>query len=324
MSNYPSKKDLLAMYELMYRVRALETHQNEWYYKGIVKEADHSCLGAEAINVGCCYGLQKQDKVMPSLRSRGAFLCRGVDFKTTFMTQMVKAGNWTNGHETSHHSAYPELGVLGGTGMVGSSLSISVGAALAEKYRGTDGVVYTFVGDGGSSRGDAHESMVFAVAKQLPIVFVIENNQIAMTTQQNEFLPEGFDLGNRAKGYGMPGYTVDGNDVVEVYMTAMKCTERARTGGGPSLINAVTIRMSQHMEAPYGVNDIRPDLLEKGKTMDPLERVRKMMIGKGDCTQADFDKIESNVEAEIMKVFEEIKDLPQVDEASMLTNVYHE
>jgi pyruvate dehydrogenase E1 component alpha subunit len=322
MSNQLAKKDLLKMYELMRRVRSYESHMNEWYFKGLIQEPNHSCLGEEAINVGCCYGLRKTDLVMPQLRSRGVFFTKGVPVKTFIMTQAVKVGNHTNGHETSHHSAYPELGILGGTGMVGSSISIGVGAALALKYKKTDNVVINFFGDGGSNRGDFHEGMNFAAALNLPCIFVIENNQIAMTTQQNEFLRAGVDLGDRAKGYGIPGYTIDGNDIVKVYETAQECIERARKGGGPSLINAVTVRMAQHMESPFGKNNIREELQEQGRKSCPLSRMTKLLIDNGHATANELAAIDAAIEKEILDAFEEVKDLPTVQEEAMFTNVY--
>lgn len=317
-----TKTDKMKMYEHMRRIRTYEALMNEWYFKGLIQEPNHSCLGQEAINVGCCYGLRKTDLAMPSLRSRGVFFTKGVPVKTFFTTQAVKEGNWTNGHETSHHSAYQELGILGGTGMVGSSISIAVGAALAIKYKKTDDVVFNFFGDGASNRGDFHEGINFCAALNLPCIHVIENNQIAMTTQQYEFLREGVDLGDRAKGYGIPGYTIDGNDVLEVHRVAQECVDRARSGGGSSLINAVTIRMAQHMEKPFGKNDILDELQEKGKLIDPIDRLIKHMVEKGIAAEQELKDIDASIEKEILDVFEENKDLPRVKEENMFTNVY--
>ena len=322
MSSQLVKEDLLKLYELMRRVRTYESHMNEWYFKGLIQEPNHSCLGEEAINIGACYGLRKSDLVMPQLRSRGVFFAKGVPVKTFIMTQAVKAGNHTNGHETSHHSAYPELGILGGTGMVGSSISIGVGAALAIKYKKTDDVVLNFFGDGGSNRGDFHEGINFAAALNLPCIFIIENNQIAMTTQQREFLRAGVDLGDRAKGYGIPGYTIDGNDVVKVHETVQECIDRARSGGGPSLINAVTVRMAQHMEKPFGKNDIDPEIYAQGLKSDPIDRLSKLLMEKGYATQEELKAVDAAIDREILNAFDEVKDLPKVAEEDMFTNVY--
>ncbi|MGE5543094.1 MAG: thiamine pyrophosphate-dependent enzyme, partial [Bacillota bacterium] len=141
-----TREDLLEVYRQMVLTRVFDTKTQAWHRKGLTRETIHASTGQEAICTGSCYGLRKTDMVMPSLRSRGAFFARGVDPRTILLAQTGKRGSPSDGHEASHHTAFPELGILAGTGIVGSSISIGVGAALASQIKGRDDVVLIFFG----------------------------------------------------------------------------------------------------------------------------------------------------------------------------------
>jgi pyruvate dehydrogenase E1 component alpha subunit len=317
-----TKKDLLELYILMQKTRIFEKISEDWYIKSMLKEPNHSCLGQEAITVGACYTLRDGDLVMPSLRSRGAFFARGVDFRTVLMIQAVKQGNHTSGHETSHHSAYPKLGILAGTGMVGSSMALAAGAALGIKIKKQDNVVLNFFGDGACNRGDFHESLNMCAVWNLPCIFIIENNGIALSAENKDYYPPNLDLAQRASGYGIPGYSIDGNDVMAVYDCVDQAVSRARAGKGPTLINCLTMRMDRHVSMASSIDYRAPELLASWADKDPVDRLAAHLIKNDYADQQQLDAIAADIERSINDAYNEIKDLPQVDESIMLQNVY--
>jgi pyruvate dehydrogenase E1 component alpha subunit len=317
-----TKNSLLELYTLMQKTRIFERISEDWYTKSMLKEPNHSCLGQEAITVGACYTLRDGDLVMPSLRSRGAFFSRGVDFRTVLMTQAVKQGNHTDGHETSHHSAYPKLGLLAGTGMVGSSMALAAGAALGIKMKKKNNVVLNFFGDGACNRGDFHESLNMCAVWNLPCIYIIENNGISLSAENKDYYRPGLDLAQRANGYGIPGYSIDGNDVLAVYDCVEQAVSRAREGKGPTLINCLTMRMGRHVSMASSTDYRAPELLAAWKNKDPIDRLAKHLIEKGYADQKQLDAIAADIEQSIHDAYNGIKDLPQVDESAMLTNVY--
>lgn len=316
------KDVLLKIYENMQKIRNFETMSEGWYVKGLLKEPNHSCQGQEAVDVGACAAIEKDDLAMPSLRSRGVFLSRGVDFYTTLQTQGVRQGSHSGGHETSHHSAYPEYGILAGTGMVGSSMALAMGAALGLKMKKSDRVVLNFFGDGASNRGDFHESLNMSAVWNLPCIFIIENNGIQLSANQDEYMKQGLDLAERAKGYGVPGFTIDGNDAEMVYDYTKEAVDRARRGEGPTLLNCLTMRMERHVSMASSV-DYRPkEWLEPWKEKDPILVLGKRLVEKGYASEEQLTAIKEKIVADIEKAFEETQKLPMIEESSMFSCVY--
>lgn len=313
------RSDFLKLYRLMVLTRLFDLKTDTWHRQGLTREVIHPSTGQEAITIGSCYGLRTTDQVMPSLRSRGAFFAKGVDIKAMLLAQTAKKGSPSNGHETSHHSAFPELGVLAGTGMVGSSISIGVGAALAIQLQNRDDVVLNFFGDGATNRGDFHEAINLAAVWKLPCVFIVENNQVALSTMPNQYLLCK-KLSDRAIGYGIPGYTIDGNNVLEVYKYTQEAIARARKGEGPTLLDCVTFRMQSHA-------GIFPDLRPKGLIDNwvekcPLSNLEHFLIKKDLASREELKNINTEVDQEIEDVFQSIKDIPSVTIEDMLTDVY--
>lgn len=314
-------QDLLEIYRQMVLTRIFETKTNEWNVTGQLKESNHQSIGQEAISLGACYGLRKTDQVMPSLRTRGAFFAKGVSTKTTLLNMAVKKTSQTLGHETSHHSPYPELGVLAGTGMVGSSIAIGTGAALAIQMKNKDDVVLNFFGDGASNRGDFHESINIAAVWKLPCIYIIENNQIAINTKRDQYLACK-RLSDRAVGYGIPGYTIDGNDVLEVYKYTQIAIERARKGEGPTLLDCETFRMRPHVGI---LKELRPqEIINEWAEKDPILRLEKYLINNNVAAKEELHKIYTRIDKELDDEFESIKSEPEAVLEDMLNNVYEE
>jgi TPP-dependent pyruvate/acetoin dehydrogenase alpha subunit len=211
-----------------------------------------------------------------------------------FVRDVPKAGGCG-----TYFNITPDFGILGRSHTLGEDNPIYAGAALSSQMRGTDQVTVILMGDGGASRGPVHEAMVVAAAWNLPIVFVLQNNQYGYGTSSRREVYKIKDFSDRAKGYGFPGVEVDGNDIIAVYQAAKKCIDRARRGGGPSLIAAETYRLNEHVE-PSNLQPYRPKgEAEKWRKKDPLPRYQKTLMGMGLLTRDDISRLEAEVKAEI-------------------------
>ena len=316
-----NKSDLIEIYRQMVLTRSFDLKTNEWFLQGKLKECVHQSTGQEAISIGSCYGLRVTDQVMPSLRTRGAFFAKGVSTKKILLAMAGKKSSPSTGHETSHHTCYPELGILPGTGMVGSSIAIAIGAALAIQMKGRDDVVLNFFGDGAANRGDFHESINLAAIWRLPCIFIIENNQVSYTTNQEDVtLTRKFS--DRAIGYGIPGYTIDGNNVLEVYEYANKAIERARKGKGPTLLDCITFRVKSHVG---WCPELRSqEILNLQQKKDPIKNLENYLIENKIVHKKELENIESQVDEEIDNAFKSIQDEQDAIMEDMLTHVYEE
>jgi pyruvate dehydrogenase E1 component alpha subunit len=242
--------------------------------------------------------LRKKDQVMPSLRTRGAFIVKGVPIKLQMAGIFGKVDGPARGKSTTHHMADPERGVLLGTGLSGSDTPIAVGAALAFKLQKQDNVVVDFFGDGAAQRGDFHEGLNFAGVFKLPIVFVLENNGYAEYTPLKKHFA-GTDLACRAQGYGFPGLQLDGNDVLAVYEAVQQAVARARAGDGPTLLECVTYRYRSHCEnvPPEYLRD--PAEIACWKEKDPLPRMQSHLMELGLLDDSGRERMAAAAKAEV-------------------------
>jgi TPP-dependent pyruvate/acetoin dehydrogenase alpha subunit len=272
--------DLLQMYRWLVRIRAFEDRVCDSWRLGKLVEPPHGSQGQEAIAVGACYGLQSGDWVLPSLRTRGAFFLRGVSARKQMAAMHARVTGAAKGKATGHHMGDPKHGVLLGSGLVGSSITVAVGAALALKLQKKDAIVVDFFGDGAAQRGDFHEGLNFAGVMRLPIVFVLENNQYAeMTPLAKHFA--GSELAVRAEGYGFPGVRIDGNDVFAVYETVQAAAIRARGGEGPTLIECLTYRYRGHSETGVWIDTRDRAEIDAWRAKDPIPRMALKLIERG-------------------------------------------
>lgn len=317
-----TSEDQIQMYRWMVLTRTFEDWMcNTWGKSGAV-ELPHGSQGQEAIAVGCCYGLRKEDQILPSLRTRGAFLVKGVSARMQMAGVFAKATGTARGKATAHHMGDPELGVLLGSGLVGASITLAVGAALGLKYLKTDNVVVDFFGDGAAQRGDFHEGLNFASAFKLPIVFVLENNGYAEYTPVRKHFG-GEDFASRGQGYGMPGIRVDGQDVYAVYEAAQAAIARARAGQGPTLLECVTYRFRNHceIEPPESFRD-DPTELERWQARDPIKLMQEALLERGILTPQRVDEIKASAEAEVEDAIKYADDSPFPSPDEMADDVY--
>jgi acetoin:2,6-dichlorophenolindophenol oxidoreductase subunit alpha len=316
-----SGKQLLEMYRWMLLTRAYEEKAQELWSTGLVVESLHGSQGQEAIGVGVCAALRKDDVILPSLRTRAAFFVRGVPVKQFLSGMLGKATGAAHGKATAHHMGYKDGGILIGSALVGSSIPVSTGAALAFRMRGEDRVSVSFFGDGATERGDFHEALNIAGVWKLPAIYVIENNLYA------EFTPiakhfAGKSLAARADGYGFPGVTVDGNDILAVFDATYEATERARAGEGATLIECMTYRQRGHSSSHPPTEGRDPAEVEEWLKRDPIVRFKAELEKRGLLGPGVLEGIETSVAREIDDAVQYAIDSPLPDPAELYRDVY--
>jgi len=271
-----SAETLLTLFETMFRIRRFEEMATELFKKGALKGTAHSYAGEEAIAAGTCANLTRDDYVGSYHRGHGHCIAKGARVDRMLAELLGKATGYCHGLGGSMHVADLELNILGANGVVGATMPLGVGAALAAQYRGSRAVSVAFFGDGGANQGVFHEALNLAAVWKLPMVFVCENNQYALNTafHQTTSVPQ---IAMRSVAYGVPGRTIDGNDAFEVYHVVGEAIERARSGKGPSLIEAMTWRRGPHsMRA--NLREPRTEAeMSAWKARDPLIRLEEHM-----------------------------------------------
>jgi len=275
--------------------RAVEDTMVKLFRQNKIVGGLYSSLGQEAVSVGTAYALEKKDWLAPMIRNIGALLVKGVPPRDIFMQHMAKYDSPTRGKVGIRHFGDLEiLHIVSLFSMLGDLIPVMAGVAIAGRYLGQKIVAMTWIGDGGSSTGVFHEGLNFAAVQKAPFVLVLENNQWAYSTPVKRQVPLD-NLADRAKAYGIPSYTVDGNDVVAVYTTAKEAVERARKGEGPILLEVKTFRRmghAQHDPAEYVPKDMRA--YWEGR--DPIALYERYLTSEkllDDKTQKEIgDKIE--------------------------------
>ena len=314
-SDQLTETDLIQMYRWLVLIRAFEDRVCELWTKARIMELPHGSQGQEAISVGACYGLRREDQVLPSLRTRGAFFLKGIPTRVQMAGMFNKTTGAAGGRASSHHMGDAERGVLVGSGIIGASITVGVGAALAFKLQRNDHLVVNFFGDGAAQRGDFHEGLNFAGVFKLPVIFVLENNGFAeMTPVARHFA--GPDFACRAEGYGFPGVRLDGNDVFAVYDAVQAAAARARAGEGPTLLECVTYRQRGHCENNPIATCRDMAEVEAWRARDPIPRMRNDLLRREILTDALVTTIDAEVGAEIEDAiaFAEQSPSPAVDD----------
>ena len=309
------KKTLLELYRKMVTVRQFETMAGEYFVAGKIPGFIHLSIGQEASSVGVCSCLRKDDYVATTHRGHGHMIAKGADLKRMTAELFGKKTGFCKGKGGSMHIFDFSIGILGANGVVAGGLPIIAGAGYSIKMRKTDQVAVAFFGDGASNRGPVHEAMNMAAIWKLPILFVIENNQWASTTAQN-YACAVKDLYKRADAYGMPGFKVDGNDVLAVREAVIEAVVRARKGEGPTLIENKTYRMRGHSEGDQEKYRTREEV-GAWKKKDPIVKFGNHLIRKKYATRKDNEAVWKAVAEEIAAAvaFAEESPSPRPEEA---------
>lgn len=282
----------------------------------------HLYVGEEAVASGVCGALNDDDHITSTHRGHGHLVAKGGDFNRMMAELMGKATGYCKGKGGSMHISDTSLGMLGANGIVGAGSPIAVGAAFANKYRGKGQVAVAFFGDGSTNIGAFHEAANMACALHLPIVFACENNEYGEFTPRDKTMAI-TDVVDRAAGYGMPGVIVDGMDVIAVHEAAVEAVERARQGGGPSMIEAKTYRFYNH----HGVQNLglkyrSDEEVAIWKQRDPIFTFEDRMIENGVATRANFDDIWAELRADIETAIQFAEDSPYPTPDQIMVNVY--
>ena len=265
------RRPLVEQYRLLELIRVFEERAAELFEQGVIFGTAHSCVGQEAIAVGAAGVMRDGDFLVGHHRSHGHLIAAGADIRRMMAEMFGKRTGYCKGLGGSMHIADLSLGILGCNGIVGAGIPHACGAALTAQLRQTGGACLAFFGDGAAGQGAAHEGMNLAATWKLPVVFICENNQFALSADwRTQRAVE--DLADRAAGYGMHGEVVDGNDVLAVEDAVARALEAARAGDGPSFLEMKTFRRMQHsMRA--NLPDVRdPAVLEEWEPRDPLPR----------------------------------------------------
>ena len=307
--------DRCELFRNMLLMRATEERALTLYRQGKVPGSYYDGRGQEAVSVGSAFALSPRDRACILHRDLGAHFVRGVRPGRVLAQMMGRAGGVTEGKDGNMHFGDRELGCVGMVSMLPDMALVACGLALAFQMRGEQRVAMTWFGDGSTANGQWHEAMNVAGVRKLPVVFVLENNQFAYSTP-NE-LEFAVDPVHRAAAYGFPGVKVDGNDVEAVLDAAAEACDRARSGGGPTLIEAETMRMHGH-GAHDDMRYVPPEMLEEWATRDPVETYEQRLRSDG----IDTDAIRSSVTEELERETEWALAQPMPDPATATEGVF--
>ncbi len=309
-----AQDEMREMLRLMYTIRGFELKAQDMFREGLAVGqflgALHSYEGQEAVAVGVCACLNPDDYVLSSHRGHGHFLAKGGDMQAMMAELLGKETGASRGRGGSMHMFEPDLGLLGGNGIVGGGTPLALGPAFAAQYRETQQVTVCFLGEGAATQGVFHEALGLASLWALPVVYVCENNLWAATTP----ISDGWaveDLAPRAESFGMPGLTVDGNDILAVCDAAGEAVGRARSGDGPTLIEAKTYRHRPHCMVIPERRDA--DELAMWRERDPIPRFESYLRDDDLMTEAEMRELRDTIDADLQAAVEFAKASPLPD-----------
>jgi TPP-dependent pyruvate/acetoin dehydrogenase alpha subunit len=285
-------EDRIWLHRAMLLMRGIEERAMSLYRQGKVPGSFYDGFGQEAVSAGAAFAMAPEDRLCILHRDLAAHIIRGVTPTRIFAQYMGRAGGITAGRDGNVHFGDRQLGCVGMVSMLPDMMLVATGMAMAFKLRGEARCALTWFGDGSTSRGDFHEAMNWAGVQKLPVVFVLENNQYAYSTPLDKQFA--VDPVKRADAYGFTGVTVDGNDAEAMFDATREARERAVSGGGPTLIEAVTMRMHGHA-AHDDMKYVPKEQVEEWRQRDPIDRQEKRLRALG----VDVDALRSSVGAEI-------------------------
>jgi pyruvate dehydrogenase E1 component alpha subunit len=311
---------LLEMYRKMLLIRRFEERAIELYSEGLIPGLLHTYVGEEAVAVGVCQNLRNTDYITSTHRGHGHCIAKGADPKRMMAELMGKKTGYCKGKGGSMHIADFSKGILGAEAIVGAGLPIAVGAGLSLKMDKKDSVVVAFFGDGASNQGNFHECLNLASVWNLPVIFVCENNHyaISVSTKKSTSVEK---ISQRACAYDIPGITVDGNDVIEVYLKSRELIDRARNGEGPAILECVTYRFRGHHERDplkYRKNEEVQEWLKRC----PINRLKNHILSNKLADEEVFGEIEGDIKNTIDEAVKFAVDSPEPEFDVVFEDVY--
>jgi len=311
---------LLEMYRKMLEIRYFEQAAVKLFQSGMLPGFLHSYLGEEAVAVGACSALQKSDYITSTHRGHGHVIAKGARLDKMMAELFARKTGYCKGKGGSMHIADFSIGIVGATGIVGSGIPIANGVALAARMKKTTQVVACFFGDGASNTGSFHEGVNLASVWNLPVIFICENNCYAESTPQREH-QKIKNVSVRATAYDIPGVTVDGNDVITVFKAAQEAVNRARNGGGPTLIECKTYRWMGHYIGDPAYYRPKGEA-EEWKKRCPIKRFKKRLIEEEILSEGGAKQVEEEVKVKVEKAIEFAKESPSPLPQEALEDIY--
>ncbi|WP_430604005.1 acetoin:2,6-dichlorophenolindophenol oxidoreductase subunit alpha [Enterococcus sp. DIV0724b] len=307
----------------MWEIRIFEEMIQELFSAGELYGTMHLCIGQEATAVGGAGILRQNDWIVSTHRNHGHCIAKGTDIRSMFAEMLGKKTGTNEGKGGSMHVADLDVGNLGSNGIVGAGFPIAAGAALSAQMQGTDQVVLCYAGDGATNEGSFHEALNLASIWQLPVIYLIENNQYGMSSSIKQMV--NIDkLSNRAMSYGIEGITIDGNNLTEVSQTVSNAVEKARNGGGPTLIEALTYRHKGHSKSDKLLYRSEDECQQWKENNDPIFRLESELMKEGTLLEADIRKIEKTIRQELADIVDSVKLDSEPTIEDLWTHVYAE
>jgi TPP-dependent pyruvate/acetoin dehydrogenase alpha subunit len=314
------REDLLNVYRNLLLTRGIEERGHILYKQGKIPGSFYTGRGNEAASVGVATAMGPEDVGTPLHRDMGVHVVRGVEPWRAFAQYMGRVDGPTRGRDGNVHMADDKLGLIAMVSHLPAMLPVAVGCALAFRIREEKRVAVAWFGEGASARGDTHEGMNLAGTRRLPVVFVCDNNQWAYSTPTHlEYACE--NLADRAQAYGFEGVVVDGTDVLAVYREAKRAIEKAREGGGPTLLECMTLRMEGHAvhdDAFY----VPREMFEEWAKRDPLERFRAWLRENADMTDEEEEEIAGHIKKTLSDAIRRADESPLPDPDTLTEGVY--
>lgn len=304
----------------MWQIRRFEEAVDDLFARGLMHGTMHLSIGQEAVATGTCLALEREDLITSTHRGHGHCIAKGAHLDRMMAELLAKETGYCRGRGGSMHIADVETGNLGANGIVGGGIPIAAGAALAQRLRGTTNVAVSFFGDGATNEGAFHEGINLAAIWDLPAIFVCENNGYGMS-MSSALSMSVKRVSDRAAAYGIPGVTVDGNDLQAVYDVISEAVERARAGKGPTLVEAVTYRHKGHSKSDQNLYRTREEI-DEWRAKDPIGRFEAALLEASTLSQADLDEVKNEVRDAIRAAIRSGNDAPPSRADELMSAVF--
>jgi len=315
-----SNDELLEFYEQMLMIRRFEEKAGQMYGMGLIGGFCHLYIGQEAVVVGIQSALKKGDSVITGYREHGHMIASGADPKAVMAELTGRSGGCSKGKGGSMHMFDPENGFYGGHGIVGAQVSLGTGLAFAAKYRKSDNVSVAYFGDGAANQGQVYESFNMARIWNLPVIYIIENNQYAMGTSVSRSSSE-VELYRRGESFRIPGKQVDGMNVLEVRAVMDEAVKHCREGNGPSVLEMKTYRYRGHSMSDPAKYRSKEEVQKMRAEHDAIDQVKQRILDAGFKDEAELKEIDKKVKAIVADAATFAQESPEPDLSELYTDV---
>jgi pyruvate dehydrogenase E1 component alpha subunit len=320
-NNIPySKEQLLDFYSTMLKVRRFEERAGALYGQGLIGGFCHLYIGQEAVVTGLQAHVKKGDQVITTYRDHGHMMAAGTDPKVVMAELLGREDGCSRGKGGSMHMFDLKNEFYGGHGIVGANVPIGTGLAFANKYRGNDNICHTYFGDGAANQGQVYESFNMASLWDLPVLYIIENNEYAMGTSTKRSAAN-TEFYKRGEAFGIPGKKINGMDVLEVYEETKEAIDHIRAGKGPYLLELKTYRYRGHSMSDPAKYRTKEEVTDYKENKDPIINLQKYMIENNISNEDDLKNIDKEIKDEIKEAVEFAKNSPEPDANELYTDI---